>query len=63
MVRRALRLRRLSGLPLAWWLWRHRAGLREVGRFAVQVPDRLRAGERTAVLAEARRHAMALARS
>jgi hypothetical protein len=62
VLRRVLKLRRLTGLSLAWWLWRNRAGVRDLGRFALQVPNRVRAGERSALLSEARRHALALGR-
>ena len=62
MVRRLLQLRRLTVLPLAIWAWRNRRDVSGLVSFATSVPRRYRAGERTALLREAGRRTVTLAR-
>jgi hypothetical protein len=63
VVRNMLKLRRLTMLPLAIWLWRNRRQVGELVTFATSVPQRYREGERSTLVKEAGRRTATLARS
>lgn len=61
-IRRRVRL--LSLAPLAWWTWKYRHDLRQAGPMLRSAPSRLRAGQGSDLLVEARvRRALATAES